>query len=125
MKKSLAVAALTGLVVLTAGTPAFAARTDPALNKPATWEAAGYGTCSKVDLSDGVKDWTLPEGAYTLLVLKAGSGAAANAVIEAPAAGVAYAHPTGKDLSHVITCVGEELPGDGDGDDDGEVIVPM
>lgn len=117
MKKSLAVAALTGLVVLTAGTPAFAARTDPALNKPATWEALGYGTCSKVDLTDGVKAWTLAEGTYTLLVLKAGSGTAANAVTEAPVAGVAYTHPTGKDLSHVITCVGDDVPGDGGGEE--------
>lgn len=107
MKKSLAVAALTGLVVLTAGTPAFAAKTDAAQNKPAYWEAAGYGTCSKVDLTDGTRTWTLAEGSTTLLVLKAGSGAAANTVIELPAAGVAYGHSTGKDLSHVITCVGD------------------
>lgn len=125
MKKTLAVAALTGLVVLGAGTPALAAKpgpkTDPALNKVAYWEAAGYGTCSKVELTDGHKTFTLADGVYTLLVLKAGSGATANDVVVAPEAGVAYAHGTGKDLSHVISCVDEddedtETPGDGGGD---------
>ncbi|MBX9245076.1 hypothetical protein ICW40_09690 [Actinotalea ferrariae] len=132
MKKTLTVAALSGLLVLAAGTPALAAKpapkNDPAPNKVAYWEAAGFGTCSKVELRDGHKTFTV-DGTPTVLVLKAGSGASAQDVVVAPEAGVAYAHSTGKDLSHVITCVGDgsevpgEAPGDGPGEGGGPIII--
>ena len=48
---------------------------------------------------------TPPEGtAWTLLVLKAGSGEGANETFANPTSGQSYVHSTGKDISHVILC---------------------
>lgn len=107
MKKALLTVALAGLA-LSAAAPAYAAPT-PGPNQEAYWEAMGYGDCTKEELDDGVGSFVLPAPpmgtAYTLLVLKAGSGATANDVIENPVVGEEYTHGTGKDLSHVIWCV--------------------
>lgn len=107
MKKSLLTAGLAAVLLAGSAAPALAApRVGP--NQVAYWEDLGYGDCSKTELDDGVGSITLdplPAGtAYTLLVLKAGSGDGAHVVIEDPEAGVAYDHGTGKDLSHVIVC---------------------
>lgn len=114
MKKLLAGAAAAAFAVLAIAAPAQAAPPDHAAqNHEAHWEARGYGECTKVELPDGIGSVTLPEltppATYTLLVLKAGSGATANDLILWPMAGVAYDHATDKDLSHYIYCVGEKL----------------
>ncbi|WP_024288165.1 hypothetical protein [Cellulomonas sp. KRMCY2] len=114
MKKTLTALALAAFAVLAAGAPAVAAPTDPILNHTSYWEAYTGDTCVKVEIADGITTYTLPaspSGTYTLLVLKAGSGSAANDVIAMPTAGVPYGHATGKDLSHVIYCYGDvEVP---------------
>jgi hypothetical protein len=116
MKRTLTAAALTALAVVGMGATAHAAPPDHAAqNHVAYWEAFTLqdDTCSKVELPDGVSSFTLPElpsrQVYTLLVLKAGSGSDAHALVWYPDAGVAYEHPTDKDLSHVISCVTEEV----------------
>lgn len=99
-----------GVALVALAAPA-SAKVNPAANQPEFWQT-DTTTCTKVELTDGIGTWTLPvldEGSYALLVLKAGT---ANTVVEQPVAGVAYAPDNGKDISHVITCVGE---GDGDG----------
>lgn len=101
-----------GLALVAIAAPA-SARANPAQNRPEYWQTDST-TCTKVELVDGFGSWVLPpldEGTYALLVLKAGT---ANTVIEQPAAGVAYAPENGKDISHVIACVGPD-EGDGDG----------
>ena len=100
--------ALTGLLLACVAAPAAARNAaDPAQNHPEYWEVPGT-TCSKVEMADGVQDFTMPPAAEgtiaTLLVIKAGSGAAANDVVTDPQPGVVYVHSTGKDISHVITC---------------------
>lgn len=105
-----------GLALVAIAGPASAA-VDPAANRPGFWQT-DTTTCAKVEVADGVGSWVLPaldEGSYALLVLKAGTQ---NTVIEQPQAGVWYAPANGKDISHVITCVGED---DGDGDGGGPV----
>lgn len=111
MKKLLAASAVAAFAVLGLAAPAQAAPPEAAAqNSTAYWEALGYGDCTKVELADGVSSYTLAElefpHEYTLLVLKAGSGATANQLVEYPVAGEAYAQANGKDLSHVIYCVG-------------------
>ena len=107
MKKTLTALVLALVAVVAAGAPAVA-RTDPVLNHTSYWEDFTGDTCMKIELPDGVESFMLPEGpTYTLLVLKAGSGATANDVIGDPEAGMAYDHGTGKDLSHVIYCYGD------------------
>jgi hypothetical protein len=44
------------------------------------------------------------DSAWTLLVLKAGSGEGSNHVVENPVVGQAYTHPNDKNISHVILC---------------------
>ena len=114
MKRVIAAAAIAALAVLGLSTPAQAAPPDEAAtNSAAYWEAftPDDDTCTKVELPDGVSTYTLPElgpdQTYTLLVLKAGSGAGANTLVWNPIAGVAYGHDTDKDLSHIIYCVTE------------------
>ena len=99
-----------GLALVAIAAPA-SAKVNHAANQPEFWQT-DTTTCVKVELTDGIGTWTLPvldEGSYALLVLKAGTE---NTVVEQPTAGVAYAPDNGKDISHVITCVGED---DGDG----------
>lgn len=115
MKRMVTVAVLAAVAVLGLSTPAQAAPPDQAAqNSAAYWEAftPQDDTCMKVELSDGISTYTLPAlGAgqiYTLLVLKAGSGAEANTLVWFPVAGTAYGSGTGKDLSHVIYCVTEQ-----------------
>lgn len=113
MKKSLAVA-LVATAVLTASATASAAAPPQhaALNHTGYWESFTYedDTCTKTELGDGVSQYQLAPPAagthYTLLVLKAGSGASASEVFDNPTWRVPYWHSTGKDLSHVIVCVG-------------------
>jgi hypothetical protein len=112
MKKlaTAAAAAVACLAVLGLSAPAQAApKPSAAENQESYWEALGYGDCTKVELPDGVSSFTLPPVShpdwYTVLVLKAGSGDAANDVIYFPSEGVPYSHATGKNLSHVIYCV--------------------
>lgn len=45
-----------------------------------------------------------PGYVWTLLVIKAGSGAGENHQVPNPVVGTAYVHPSGKDISHVILC---------------------
>lgn len=120
MKKTLTLAAVVGLALTAVAAPAAAAPPAGAqMNHESYWEDLGYGDCSKVEL-DGVGTTfvldDLPSGwMYTLLVLKAGSGAAANHLIDNPVAGVAYDHSTGKGLSHAIVCVDEDGGSGGSG----------
>jgi len=114
MKRVIAAAAIVAFAVLGLSAPAQAAPPDQvAQNSASYWEALTPedDTCTKVELPDGVSTYTLPALSggqiYTLLVLKAGSGAEANTVIWYPVAGVAYDHDSGKDLSHIIYCVTE------------------
>lgn len=121
MKKTLAAVAMAAVAVLGASAPALAAPTNPKATNPemnhvSYWEALTGGDCTKVELTGNVATYTLPVLAdanteYTLLVLKAGSGSAANEQYPNPVPGV-YSHvATGKDLSHVIYCVGlQEIP---------------
>lgn len=115
MKRMITAAVIAAFAVLGLSTPAQAAPpTEAAQNSAAYWEAftPEDDTCTKVELGEGVSTFTLPALGpgqfYTLLVLKAGSGASANTVVENPVAGTAYAHDTGKELSHVIYCVAEQ-----------------
>jgi len=109
-------AVLAAVAVLGLSAPAQAAPPDEVTqNSAAYWEAftPEDDTCTKVELPDGVWTYTLPElggdQMYTLLVLKAGSGSDANTVIWYPVAGTAYGHDTGKELSHIIYCVTEQI----------------
>ena len=106
---ALACAALVGLAV-----PAQAAKPENAkMNQASYWESAD-SSCAKIEFGNGVKSFTLPELgdglAYSLLVLKAGSGASAHQVIDGGDLfeGTPYWHQTGKDLSHAILCVTDE-----------------
>ena len=113
-KQLLAAVAVAGLAVVGLAAPAQAAPPMGAqMNQEAYWEALGYGDCTKVELADGIGSFMLdelPAGMqYTLLVLKAGSGEAANDVHQYPWVGEWYSHMTGKDLSHVIYCVDDKL----------------
>ncbi|KAA6431345.1 hypothetical protein FQ330_11325 [Agrococcus sediminis] len=109
MKKTLAALGVAGLAVVGLAAPAQAAPPPHAeMNHESYWENLGYGDCEKMEFDDGVGSFTLPEPPagqqYTLLVLKAGSGAGANDVIPWPAPGT-YWHSSDKDLSHVIYCM--------------------
>ena len=115
MKSIIAAAAIAAFVALGAAAPAQAAPPDNAAqNSVAYWEAftPEDDTCYKVELGEGVSTYTLPAlpagQMYTLLVLKAGSGAGSNTVVLWPVAGTAYGHDTDKELSHIIYCVTEE-----------------
>ena len=108
-KQLLAAAAVAGLAVIGLAAPAQAAPPPGAqMNDVAYWESLGYGDCTKVEFGDGVSTYTLPDlpwgQQYTLVVLKAGSGATANDVVPWPSAGDTFGHSTGKDLSHIIVC---------------------
>lgn len=110
MKKIFTAVAIVGFATIGISTPAAATPESAMMNQPSFWETADTD-CVKVEFGDGVASFTLPESddvTYTLLVLKAGSGASANQVIEWPLAGVEYFHETGKDLSHVIYCTMDE-----------------
>jgi hypothetical protein len=114
MKRMITAFVVAAIAILGLSTPAQAAPPDQAAsNNAAYWElfTPDDDRCTKVELPDGVTTYTLPElgdgMTYTLLVLKAGSGATANTVILNPIAGVAYSHDTDKELSHVIYCVSE------------------
>lgn len=116
MKRMITAVVVAAIAILGLSTPAQAAPPEhAAMNNAAYWEAftPEDDTCTKVELPDGVATYTLPDPGdrmlYTLLVLKAGTGSDANTVIWYPVAGVAYDHDTGKDLSHVIYCVTEQL----------------
>jgi hypothetical protein len=106
-----------GLALAAIAGPA-SALTSPEQNLPEFWQT-DTTTCTKVELVDGIGSWVLPaldEGSYALLVIKAGT---VSTVVDEPQAGVAYAPADGKDISHVITCVGPGGGGDGDGGGDG------
>jgi hypothetical protein len=112
MKRIITAAVIAAFAVLGLSTPAQAAPPEHAAqNNAAYWEAftPEDDICTKVELPPGVSTYTLPAlsggQVYTLLVLKAGSGAGANTVVLNPVAGVAYDHDTGKELSHIIYCV--------------------
>src|SRR5690606_17815842 len=87
--------------------------TAPNTNQPEYWEAyleaEGYinVACTKDDQSynDG---YTVPEGDWLLLVLKAGSGEGENDLVWNPVVGQTYFHASEKDISHVILCTGDE-----------------
>lgn len=94
------------LVAASAGPLGAAGNSD--LNQPSYYENLGYGTCTKTDSPS--TPYTLgaaPSGRYwSLLVLKAGSAQSNddwNTLVPNPAPGQ-YDHPSGKDISHVITC---------------------
>lgn len=115
MRKILAAAAIAAFAAFGLSAPAQAAMPDnAATNQASYWEAwtGADDECTKVELADGIDSYTLSElpagQVYTLLVLKAGSGASANTVVQFPEAGVAYMHSSGKDISHVIYCVAED-----------------
>lgn len=105
----LAVLAAVGLFfqpVVAGATPA--KNPNAELNHPEYYENLGYGTCSKTENPDDPYTLGAPPAGmqWTLLVLKAGSEQSNddwNTMIEDPAPGQ-YVHPSGKDLSHVITC---------------------
>ena len=111
------------LAVLTGGLLMAAALAGPAsakvnheANQPEYWQT-DTTTCTKVEMTGAVSTWVLPSPtdgtAYALLVLKAGT---VNDVFDTPITGVAYAPATGKDISHVIVCIGRRRR---DGGDDG------
>ena len=117
MNKILATLAVATVALIGSSAPALAASanpqsTDSAANHVSYWQdfTAASDVCTKVEMTGNVTTYTLPQLAsgqqYTLLVLKAGSGVLANTVDLSPDPGVAYGHSTGKDLSHVIYCVG-------------------
>ena len=116
MKKILAALAVAAITVISSGAPALAApanpqSTDPDKNHANYWEDYTSGdVCTKVEMTGNVKTYTLPvlttDQQYTLLVVKAGSGVLANTLYSSPTAGIPYDHSTGKDLSHIIFCVG-------------------
>lgn len=115
MKRMITAVVVAAIAILGLSTPAQAAPPDHAAsNSAAYWEALTPedDTCTKVELGAGIKSYTLPDPGdrmmYTLLVLKSGSGDSANTVIWYPVAGVAYAHTSGKELSHIIYCVTEQ-----------------
>lgn len=90
------------------GTVGAAPLNNSELNHPEYYEGLGYGTCSKTENPDDPYTLGAPPAGmqWTLLVLKAGSEQSNddwNTMIENPAPGQ-YVHPSGKDLSHVITC---------------------
>jgi hypothetical protein len=101
-----------GLVLAAIASPASAAVNHEA-NHPSYWQT-DTTTCTKVEMTGAVSTWTLPApvdgSTYALLVLKAGT---VNDVFVAPVAGVAYAPASGKDISHVIVCVGADDGGGG------------
>ena len=109
MKKLIVACAVAGLAAFGLAAPAQAAPPlAAAQNHETYWENLGYGDCTKVELADGIGSYTLPSVSYplrySLLVLKAGSGADANDLVSFPTAGVAYTHDTDKDISHIIYC---------------------
>ncbi|ROR65809.1 hypothetical protein [Agrococcus jenensis] len=112
---AIAAAALAAATVLGVAAPANAAQPSAAaMNSEAYWESLGYGECTKYELPDGADIvWlpaTAPSQQFSLLVLKAGSGAMANDVIPYPYDdGYAYLHSSGKDISHYISCLAPRL----------------
>lgn len=112
-RQLLAGLAVSGLAVVGLAAPAQAAPPPhAAMNHTSYWEGMGYGDCTKIELPDGVESFTLSEldwpMTYSVLIMKAGSGASANDVVHYPWVGQAYTHATGKDLSHVIYCTMEK-----------------
>jgi len=105
-QRVLLIAAL-GITLLLASFAATGASTTN-VNDPAYWEAQGYGTCMKTE--GPPTPYVLgepPSGmVWTALVIKAGSESSTETpvfLIENPSPG-SYVHPSGKDISYVITC---------------------
>ncbi len=96
-----------GLALAAITSPASASVNHEA-NRPSYWQT-DTTTCTKVEVTGSLSTWTLPApvdgSSYALLVLKAGT---VNDVFVAPVAGLAYAPASGKDISHVIVCVGTD-----------------
>ncbi len=129
MSVRLVLATLVGLFAIPALLMAPASASNGAnsnLNHPDYYEGLGYGSCSKTDSpGDPYNLGSPPAGtSWTLLVLKAGSASSNddwNTLVPNPAPGP-YLHPSGKNLSHVITCHNGSGNGGNNGqdnDDDG------
>ncbi|NHA67635.1 hypothetical protein [Phycicoccus flavus] len=91
-----AAAAAAGLL---AGTTPAVARAVPDQNKPSYWENNGEYSCDKVELADGVSEWTVAQGSG-FVVLKAGT----DYTLVAMSPFGAGTYTSEKDISFVITC---------------------
>lgn len=99
IKKSLAVATLAGIALAGLAGPAVAG-VDPTLNHPSTYESEGV-TCTKAEYVDGTKYFEVPEGVL-FVVIKTGT--------THTTLGYGDAMTFPKDISFVITCMGDDSP---------------
>lgn len=92
---------------------------SPEANQASYWETyfegKGYTDVECMKIDKEMKSYTV-DGEYIGVILKAGAGDQANKVFTDIAKDTNLTHPTGKDISHVITCTGTmpgtEEPGD-------------
>ncbi|WP_299445114.1 hypothetical protein [uncultured Phycicoccus sp.] len=91
-----AAAAVAGIAVVG---PA-SAGVDPRLNHTSYWENEYGVTCTKVELADGVKSWTIEQGSG-FYVFKAGTSSTMELMGFEP-----WVYTSTKSISHVITCNG-------------------
>lgn len=95
---TLAATALAGTAFALLASPASAkSPVDPSWNHPDTWENGAY-TCTKVELSDGTKSWTVGDG-VAFVVVKSGTS---YTVVDADPYDTV--HDFDKDISFVISC---------------------
>jgi hypothetical protein len=113
-----AAASVSAGVILGGSSVAGAAKPESAAaNQAAYWEAQGYGDCEKV-VDSNIGSYTVPEGTWSALILKAGSSQSTetpNQVILDPVAGETFTHVSGKGISHVILCSDGGYGGGGGG----------
>jgi hypothetical protein len=79
---------------------------NPTYNNPNYFTGPTYGLCTKLEPVTTPFVMPVPEfgNAWTLLVIKAGSGTDANQLVPDPTSGQSYTHTSGKDISHAIFC---------------------
>jgi hypothetical protein len=82
-------------------TPALATPPDDSKNDVSDWCETG------IKIEPVATPFVVPEGNWSLLVLKAGSGPDQNALFPNPIVGNSYSHPD-HDNSHAILCEGSE-----------------
>jgi hypothetical protein len=94
----ISVTALAGLALAGAASTA-TARANPEQNNPHFYEAGGTYECTKVELADGVTEYTAPWD-VAFVVIKAGQ----TYVTLQPGESITLT----QDISFIITCVGED-----------------
>lgn len=107
---------------------------SPEANQPEYWETfledAGYTdvSCEKVEDDYDEASWTADQD-WAAVILKAGSDestdGAANDIFYDVLSGATLVHASGKDISHVIACLGTEPEEPGEPGEPGEPNPPI